>query len=67
MACMEPATDLQVSICSDVITTDTEGENDVEARYAHGLAAVLSSACFVTFKKIFERNIFNIWYQETKV
>ena len=49
MACMEPATDLQVSICSDVITTDTAGENDVEARYAHGLAAVLSSACFVTF------------------
>ena len=47
MACMKPA--IYRFLFALTLLTDTEGENDVEARYAHGLAAVLSSACFVTF------------------
>ena len=46
---MEEATDIQLNACSDLIVTKTASENNDRVRYAHGLAAVLSSACVNTY------------------
>ena len=48
-ACMEEASDIQLNACSDLIVNKTASENNNGVRYAHGLAAVLSSACVSTY------------------
>ena len=49
VACMEEASDIQLNACSDLIVSKTASENNNTVRYAHGLAAVLSSACVNTY------------------
>ncbi len=48
-ACMAEARDFQVSACADLILVGASDENNSNRRYAHGLAAVLSSACVLTY------------------
>ena len=46
---MEPASDKNINICSDLITKDLPKDLPSDIRVAHGIAAVLSSACVVSY------------------
>tara|TARA_B100001094_G_scaffold138504_1_gene134081 strand:+ start:306 stop:899 length:594 start_codon:yes stop_codon:yes gene_type:complete len=48
-ACMEKAEDYQLNACVDMVVNQTADEAIVSRRYAHGLAAVLTSACVITY------------------